>query len=638
MADKGKAATIKEAVASAAIAPDFLGDDESAARGPMPDGDGDGNGYVMAELPNDAPVQPLGHRLQQYFFLDYRGQLIQLGTELRKGEIMSLFGTRMGYLSDVFPQYAKAQGGERARVNGFDQKRVQEALIIACSKRGIFDPTGKVRGRGAHRGLNSELYMHCGNQVLIAGETTLAGKPKPVRKVKPGLVGSYVFPTLAEISAPDEVAAPTEIGHMLVGLIASWRWQHSIFSMLYFCWIATAMVGGALKVRPHLWVNGPSGAGKTALQQLTRHLVSDWGIATEDATEAGLRQTLDQDTLAVMFDEMEPDETNSQVHLKIVKLARLAYSGSESLRGSMDHKAQSFQARSCFLFSSINHYQLPAQDRNRMAIVTLAPFPPNSTIPEQLLNAPLLKLWGNQLRRRIAEQWHRFDETLAEYQQEMLRQGYSGREQDTYGTLLACGDLLLHDCAPAQLPFDDEDSLRCKFLVQSLAGVLDRARSETEDTSERCIRHLTSHRLPAKAGEEQLSVGRWVSRALMHIINQHEPRFAAAKLRQHGLRLVQHVPDTGESAGSEPTTAAQDCAGIYLAVAGPTNKALEDIFGTSTWKGGIWMQALSSINGSVAARKARFDGPPHRCILIPIGECIDVQAAREEANQLGTLP
>jgi hypothetical protein len=32
----------------------------------------------------------------------------------------------------------------------------------------------------------------------------------------------------------------------------------------------------------------------------------------------------------------------------------------------------------------------------------------------------------------------------------MHRQGYSGREQDTYGTLLACGDLLLTTTLPTR--------------------------------------------------------------------------------------------------------------------------------------------------------------------------------------------
>jgi ABC-type lipoprotein export system ATPase subunit len=77
-----------------------------------------------------------------------------------------------------------------------------------------------------------------------------------------------------------------------------------------FCWIAAALLGGALRIRPHGWIVGPSGAGKTTLQNFLQELMGDWGVFTEDATEAGVRQLLDQDTLAVMFDEIEAEEDN----------------------------------------------------------------------------------------------------------------------------------------------------------------------------------------------------------------------------------------------------------------------------------------------------------------------------------------
>jgi hypothetical protein len=46
--------------------------------------------------------------------------------------------------------------------DGFNQKEAQQAHIMACSKRGFFDRKDKERGRGAHRGDDGELVLHCG--------------------------------------------------------------------------------------------------------------------------------------------------------------------------------------------------------------------------------------------------------------------------------------------------------------------------------------------------------------------------------------------------------------------------------------------------------------------------------------------
>ncbi len=587
-----------------------------------------GHGYVIATLPDECPVTPLGHKGQINFFLDYRGQLIPLGTDFRKGEVMQLFGNRMGWLIDVFPQYGKPQGAGPAPCVGFDQKRVQEALIMKCAERGIFDPTGRVRGRGAHRGPGGELYLHCGNAVFVAGERTADGTPRKqkVRELSTGLQQGLVFPTEPAIDKPDLTAAPVEVGQELLELFRSWNWKNPYYAHLIFCWTATAMLGGALKHRPSIWINGPSGAGKTTLQQLIRDMMGQWAIATEDATEAGLRQLLNQDTLAVLFDEIEPDEGNAHVHMKIIKLARLAYSGGEALRGSQDHKSQSFQARSCFLFSSIHHHQLPAQDRNRMAIVHLSKFPPRTPMKPF---PKMVKLWGNQIRRRLAEQWHRFPETLDAYAMAMMAEGMSGREQDTYATLLACGDLLLADAAPSWADAEAQGQpCRTAEHVRHLAGILDQSRGETEDTTERCLRYLTSHRLPAKSGEDQLTLGRWITRAMIAVFNSGaKGDHAAQKLRTYGVKLVHHEAGK-ESAGVDAYLAGTP---VHVAIAGATHKAMLDIFSGSMWQGGVWTQSLALTEGAVPARKARFDGQPHRCILIPLEQMIDVQAAREEA-------
>jgi energy-coupling factor transporter ATP-binding protein EcfA2 len=643
MNDDDPAASIAAAAANPQPAPDMT---VGNAYGPA-------NAYDVQDVPEDCPVQPLGLLGQKFYFLDFAGQLIQLGSEFRKGELMALFGTRMRWLEDFFPQWKRApnnavddDGRPVFFKDGFSQKVAQQSLIMACSKRGLFDPKGRVRGRGAHKGDNGELVMHCGNVVLVGGRKGVKNRDKGSGEYRTGLVGGYVYPTLTALPRPADEPATAAVGRQVLSLLVTWNWKNTsrvevegvgevpIAAYLLFCWIAAALLGGALRIRPHGWIVGPSGAGKTTLQNLLRGLMGEWGVFTEDATEAGVRQLLDQDTLAVMFDEIEAEADNHETVMKIVRLARLAYSGASSLRGSSDHQAKQFVARSCFLFSSIHHHELPAQDRNRIAILQLSPFPPETP---QFIVPELVKEWGDQLRRRLIAHWPRFEAGLDFYQREMLRQGYSGREQDTYGTLLACGDLLLHEYGAEELKAVG----RANELVRALGELVDAARSEAEDTAERCVKHLASHRLPAKPGDAQETVARWVQKQIIRMANKDDLDPIRQKLGAHGMRLVHLAKDHEDTQGGLVDAFVHKHedgkrALMWLAIANKTNKGAAEIFDGSMWKGGVWSQSLALVEGSVHNKKARFGagGSAENCVLVPVEVIADVDAALEEAARL----
>jgi hypothetical protein len=634
------AAEIAAAAANPQAAPDMTGGEQL---------DGPGEAYDVAELGPDCPITPLGFLKQKFYFLDFAGQLIELGSEFRKGELMALFGTRMGWLDVQWPQWKKVgekDGRPIFEQDGFSQKVAQQGLIMACSKRRLFDPKRRVRGRGAHLGDDGELVLHCGDAVLVGGRKGVKGRAIAPAWFKSGEVGRYIYPTFEAIARPHDVPASSALATQVLACLETWNWQRgAIAAHLLLCWLAAAMVGGALRIRPNGWIVGPSGAGKTTLQQFLRELMGDWGVFTEDATEAGVRQLLDQDTLAVMFDEIEAEDDNREVTMRIVRLARLAYSGSSSLRGTSEQQAKQFVARSCFLFSSIHHQELPAQDRNRIAILQLSKFPPKTP---QFLIPGEAREWGDRLRRRLIEQWPRFAATLAAFQSEMLAQGYEAREQDTYGFLLACGDLLLHDAAPDALSLG-ESAGRVHGLVRSLGAIVDAARAEAENTTERCIKHLASHRLPAKGGEAQETVARWIQKLLVRIHAETGADLATLRQRlsSHGLRVVHLARDHAEGNGQGGLVDAyalmhedRKRVPMWLAVAHPTNKGAKEIFAGSFWQGGIWPQSLALAEGAWNNKKSRFggSGSPDNCVLVPLELVADVTAAIEEAELLRAQP
>lgn len=627
-----------------------------------------GDAYDISELGPQCPVTPLGAQGKICWFLDYRGGLFDLSSRCEKGELMMLFGTRMAYLETKWTAWKKTGEAATGEIddkgkpvmraifepNGFDQTKAQKGLILASAKMPPFDPTNKVRGRGAHRGKDGELILHCGDQLLIGGRRGVRGQPVKTAVAKVGFHGGFVYPRAVALPHPDDRPAEVNIAMEVMRLLETWRWKRgAIEAYLMLCWLMTANAGGALKNRPHGWIVGPSGAGKTTLQDFIEALMGEWGLRTEDASAAGVRQLLDQDTLAVMFDEIEAEENNQDAVMQIVRLARLAYSGASAVRGSTDHKARQFVARSCFLFSSIHHHELPAQDRNRIAILSLAPFPKNT---EKLVLPATLQQWGHALRRRLVEQWHRFDATLARYQAEMLAQGYSGREQDTYGTLLACGDLALHDSMPLERGTAEARGVidRVRDKVRELAGVVDAMRAETIDTTERCIGHLLSSRLPAAPGASQETVARWIQKSLITIANVKAAggrktilNKARDKLAMHGLRLfhLEQDHDKGNGQGGcleaylfEEKPGAlgtgQLAAQVFLAIANQTNAGVREIFAKSAWASGNWNQPLALIPGAVTNKKQRFGGgKAEGCTLIPLAEFMDVADVLQQAQE-----
>ena len=130
-------------------------------------------------------------------------------------------------------------------------------------------------------------------------------------------------------------------------------------ALLLLGWVGHALMCGAFGWRSHVWLTGETSAGKSTLQKLIRAILDEWGLYTEDASEASIRQTLKDDTLPVMIDEAEPDD-RAERQQAMINLARKASSGAKMHRGSADHRAQEFTAQSAFLFSSILHAPLAA--------------------------------------------------------------------------------------------------------------------------------------------------------------------------------------------------------------------------------------------------------------------------------------
>jgi hypothetical protein len=609
----------------------------------------------VAPWPRESPIAILGFNQQKFHFLDVMGQHIALGSKFEAGEITALFGGEIGFLDQHYPQWTK---GDPPTLSGFNQVKVRRAIIAAAQLRGFFNPEGRIHGIGAHPGEDGALILHCGDTLWVAGAKGFdPGSVQAPYAARPGRVGRLLFPLGDSIdppSPPGQAANRAECWRLMIEVFGSWRFKTTqtieiegedvnISAWMIFCWTMMAKVCGAVTARASLWITGPSGAGKSELQKAMKRAIGDgWLLDADNMTEAWVTQKLQQDRLAVLYDEAEESEQNEAYMANILTLAKLAFDGKKKGRGSSDGKPVTTMIYTAMQFGSVNIPELKPEQRNRMCIIEIERFPAGTPVYEP---SRLLDGIAPRLQRRILEQWPRMKDMQARYAREMAVHGWTGREQSAYCPMLAAGDLLLFDGNPQ--PGDD----RVKTIVRAIQPLRDSSRSNVEDHPQLAAHHLASTLLPSQGGKAAETVAQWIIRAATEFLTNaaaFNPKTVSRVLESHGMRLVNltddHDKGTGQG-GIVDLKQLRDENGNGLgmvAVAGPANQGMKAIFKASDmFRNGKWMQALSRlehactdadgnpdgrVRKSIVNKRTRLGGSKSfAVVLVPIEALIDME-------------
>ena len=576
------------------------------------DGDGhNGFGRTVTNLPPDSPVKALGKTGRVCHYLDPQGQLISFTyQEHNRLNVIGLFGSETDALEDYFPKLNKA--GDCIGVEFNDAAMI---LMRDCARRGLWDPARWLRGRGAWVGPDGELILHCGDRVFVGPVPDPKAKKAPAEAFRietPGEVGGHLYSARPPLPAPDFTRPRRSEqwpGARLFRLLQGWNWRRGdLDAHLMLGWIVCARLGGAIDWRPLAWVTGRKGSGKsTLLQKLIEASFGGGLIGSADASPAGVWQAVQHDSLPVALDEMESEDDNDKAQ-KIIKLAREACSGNVVLRGSSDHQAQQFQARSCFLFSSIIIPSLSSQDRSRMAILELDRIPDDA--PELSLIPREMEALGRLLTGWVAGEWWRWERTLAHARTEFLKAGFEARAADQYGSLLAAADLA---CWEGLAGLAD----RMDVWIRDVVSFVDGSGKGEDGNEEGCLRHLLAH--PVSIDRAEKSIGRWLD-DLWDQWKTHEKGFAGGSRSDFDKRNLALGAECGvrfmvvHAGGVE---------NLALAVA-ENHSGLVRVFKGTVWHGsanatGPWAQALLRLAGAVQSNGGRRfgAGPKSRAVLLP---------------------
>jgi putative DNA primase/helicase len=164
----------------------------------------------------------------------------------------------------------------------------------------------------------------------------------------------------------------------LTRLLSRLNWNTEADGKLLAGWLAIAPVCGALSWRPHCWITGPRGNGKTyVLEQIIHQVLGEFSINAQGtaATEAAIRQKLNSDAMPVTIDESEGNDENAARRMQeVIALARAGSSEKSPAipKGGKDGKATDYFVRSCFLMVSINPQLVNDSDKRRFTIFELA--------------------------------------------------------------------------------------------------------------------------------------------------------------------------------------------------------------------------------------------------------------------------
>lgn len=254
------------------------------------------------------------------------------------------------------------EGEFPSKRSGFDKKAAMNWLVQTSYDVGIYSDKN-IRGRGAWID-EGRIIVHNGSKLIVNGAEMPLGK----------LDSRYIYKIGEYLGIETDKPAAKQDAVKFINLIKLLNWERDANPYLFAGWCVIAPFCGAFTWRPHIWLTGGAGTGKTWIfDKIIQLMLGETNLKVQGATtEAGLRQLLQQDALPVVFDEMDVDGKQDQDRIQtILALMRSASAEGGGLlaKGTAGGTAKTYRIRSCFAFASISVQVAQQADRTRVSIL-----------------------------------------------------------------------------------------------------------------------------------------------------------------------------------------------------------------------------------------------------------------------------
>ncbi len=293
-----------------------------------------------------------------YFFSETKKTVVKIATgSFPKTRMMELAPLEMWQAS--FP-----------KKSGVDWETAQSYLITACSEVGEYDPN-RVSSTGFFRKKGMMPCFNYGDGLLMMNPQGQAVEFPLCQS------GDHLFSRGEILEKPSKENQLSEktCRELMDGV--DWiAWVNGdMDTKLLLGWIYCANIAGALPWRPHIWITGAAGRGKTYVQNkiISPSVIFKKNMAGK-TTEAGLRQKIRNTSPAIIFDEAEIVSKGDIDKVgNLIDFFRIASSESEGaiIKGTAGGKAIDYRPRFAACLASINVGIRTEQDESRFSVLEI---------------------------------------------------------------------------------------------------------------------------------------------------------------------------------------------------------------------------------------------------------------------------
>lgn len=330
------------------------------------------------EITNNGYFAILGYNGDQYYFFHHAKKQVLTRTRGDFSDTGLIELADINWWESYFPMGGKAKG--------IDKLAACAWIFGVAHARGIYD-TSKVRGRGAWQDHGRYVFHH-GDHLTVDGE------PMDITEIR----SAYVYPMSKRMPAPSPTPLSNDEGMDMLDTASLVRWSMPASAALMAGWVFLSPVCGALKWRPHIWITGEAGTGKSTIQsdfcQAPLRGIGKY-FAGGNSTEPGIRQQLQSDAVPALIDELEPNDERDRLRISAV-LTMIRQSSSESMaetaKGTVNGDGMHFHIRSMFCVASINTMLDKDSDSSRLTKLVIRPTRPGDNDNWQELEERLHKI------------------------------------------------------------------------------------------------------------------------------------------------------------------------------------------------------------------------------------------------------
>lgn len=555
-------------------------DDDDDGPAPVPSIDDD-----LDELVRNKHFTILGYDQGDYYLFNHAKKQVMRMRKADMNEIGLIEHAPINWWEFHFP------GG---RNGGINKLMAASWIFDTAHARGIYDPT-RVRGRGVWRDKlesgEERFVFHHGRYLSVDGVATAIDE----------FPSSYVYPMARKMPEPAAKQLTDEEGEELVRVADMVRWSMPASGALMSGFIMLAPICGALDWRPHIWLTGGAGSGKTTiLRDYCQSALNGLSVyAQGNSTEPGIRQKLMADARPVLLDEAESNNEKERARIEsILSLIRQSSSESqaETLKGTVTGESMNFHIRSMFCLSSINTNLDKKADTDRLTPLGIKSPAVDGTdeahweaLKEELHKISTDLTLPSRLLARAINMLPVIIKAIEVFKREAAKYFGTQREGDQLGTLLAGCWCLQKGHVP---------SIQEALVLIKGYDWAEHTEDNDHDDSQRALESILNAKIRIGGGTGDLSVYELVREASSQRSGTYDVKMSDDTLKRHGIRLEEQQ-------------------GVLLF--GTSVPNLKGLLANSAYCTDVRGQLLRLPGATKYADKAvRFNGSGSKCVSVPL--------------------